>query len=107
VHLVGFYYKNKRNKHVEFQGQNRLSPPARNKFTTDSFGPNETGVLKFREILSLRPKSQRCKKMKPGQLAEAPRFQDNRHMKVVSMSTLRTGRVYPPGKFLVHNSVRD
>jgi len=28
---------------------------------------------------------------------EAPRFQDNRHMKAVRLSTLRTGRLYPPG----------
>jgi hypothetical protein len=28
---------------------------------------------------------------------EAPRFQDNHHMKVVSLSALRTGRLYPPG----------
>ena len=30
------------------------------------------------------------------QEAEAPRFQDNRHMKVVRLSELRTGRLYPP-----------
>ena len=28
---------------------------------------------------------------------EAPRFQDNRHMKVVRLSALRTNRLYPPG----------
>ena len=28
---------------------------------------------------------------------EAPRFQDNRHMKVVRLSALRTGRLYAPG----------
>jgi len=28
---------------------------------------------------------------------EAPRYQDNRHMKVVTLSALRTGRLYPPG----------
>jgi hypothetical protein len=28
---------------------------------------------------------------------EAPRFQDNRRMKVVSLSALRTGRPYSPG----------
>jgi hypothetical protein len=28
---------------------------------------------------------------------EAPRFLDNRHMKVVRLTALRTGRVYPPG----------
>jgi hypothetical protein len=29
------------------------------------------------------------------QEAEAPRFKDNRHMKVVGLSALRTGRLYP------------
>ena len=28
---------------------------------------------------------------------EAPRFQDNQHMKVVRLSALRTGSLYPPG----------
>ena len=27
----------------------------------------------------------------------APRFQDNRHMQMVRLPTLRTGRLYPPG----------
>ena len=31
------------------------------------------------------------------QEAEAPRFQDNQHVKVLSLSVLRTGRLYPPG----------
>jgi hypothetical protein len=31
------------------------------------------------------------------QEVEAPRFVDNRHMKVVRLSALRTGRLYPPG----------
>jgi hypothetical protein len=31
------------------------------------------------------------------QKVKAPRFQDNRHMKVVTLSALRTGRLYPPG----------
>ena len=29
---------------------------------------------------------------------EAPKFQDNRHMKVIRLSALRTGRLYPPPK---------
>jgi hypothetical protein len=32
------------------------------------------------------------------QEVEAPRFLDNRHMKVVRLSALRTGRLYLPGK---------
>jgi hypothetical protein len=35
------------------------------------------------------------------QEVEAPRFEDNRHMKVAGLSALRTGRFYPPGKNLV------
>jgi hypothetical protein len=31
------------------------------------------------------------------QEVEAPRLLDNRHMKVVMLSALRTGRLYPPG----------
>ena len=31
------------------------------------------------------------------QEVEAPRFQDSRHMKVVRLSALRTGRLYLPG----------
>jgi hypothetical protein len=33
------------------------------------------------------------------QEAGAPRFQDNRHMKVVRLSALRTDRLYPPRKY--------
>jgi hypothetical protein len=32
------------------------------------------------------------------QEVETPEFSDNRHMNVVRLSALRTGRLYPPGK---------
>jgi hypothetical protein len=38
---------------------------------------------------------------------EAPEFLDNRHMKVVRLSALRTGRLYSQEEFQIVISVRD
>ena len=43
---------------------------------------------------------------RPGQALRVPTFQDNRHMKVVRLSALCTGHLYPQEIFLVLISVR-
>jgi len=56
------------------------------------------------EPIKVKVKHSHCR---PGQEVEAPRFQDNRHMKVVKLSVLRTGRLYTHEIFLVLISVRS
>jgi hypothetical protein len=41
------------------------------------------------------------------QEVEAPRFIDNRHMKVVRLSALPTGRLYPPRKYSWYSFLLD
>jgi hypothetical protein len=47
--------------------------------------------------MSLRHLSEKSQETLGFQKVEAPRFLHNRHMKVVGLSALRTGRLYPPG----------
>jgi hypothetical protein len=49
---------------------------------------------------------QKLSHYRPGQAFGVPEFLDNRHMKVVRLSALRTGRLYPQKGFLVLISVR-
>jgi hypothetical protein len=63
-----------------------------------------------RHVLSVIKKV-KLSRYRPGQAlgfqgAEDPEFLDNRHMKVVRLSALRTGRLYPQEGFLVLISVR-
>jgi hypothetical protein len=58
-----------------------------------------------REVLTVKVKLYRYRPL-GFQESEAPEFLDNRHMKVVGLSALRTGRLYPQEGFLVLISVR-
>ena len=51
---------------------------------------------------------QNCTGPEGFQDVEAPRFQDNRHIKVVRLSALRTGRFYtPPSKYSQYSHMSE
>ena len=53
-----------------------------------------TSAMTYRSILFNYAKK---RKAIPVQALKVPGLQDNRYMKVVRLSALRTGRLYPPG----------
>jgi hypothetical protein len=65
--------------------------------------------VSYIRVLRVKVKESPCR---PGQgpigfqEVEGPRFQDNERMKVIKLSTLRTGRLYHQELFLVLISVR-
>jgi len=62
--------------------------------------------LKSRRAWSIGGMTLKHSHYRPGQALRVPIFQDNRHMKVVRLSSLRTGHLYPQETFLVLISVR-
>ena len=71
----------------------RTVQPVASRYTTTLHGPHLLG------------KKVKQSHYRPGQETETPRFQENRHMKVVRLSALGTGRLYTHAIYLVLISV--
>jgi len=71
-------------------------------------GTKSTQILAYADDLAVMSKKVKQSIYRPGQAlrVEAPRFQESRHIKVVRLSALRTGRLNPQEIFLVLISVR-
>jgi hypothetical protein len=72
---------------------NPVNPPPPHKFSSKLYKWNTLNARSFPATGLDRPLE--------FQEVEAPEFLDNRHMKVVRLSALRTGRLYPQKGFLV------
>jgi hypothetical protein len=59
-----------------------------------------------RQYTTLHKVKIKLSRYRPGQALGVPEFLDNRHMKVVRLSALSTGHLYPQEEFLVLVSVR-
>jgi len=69
----------------------------------------ENGFIDNRALFKYICTRKKQSHYRPGQAlreTEAPRFQDSRHTKVIRLSALCTGHLYPQATFLVLISVR-